>query len=159
MKRKQADIDGGGDTNVAPAKKTRVGTTVVNLRGKGGQAGACDVYIGRAVMRDPWRLPASKWANPFKVSDYAGGVAEVVALYAAHVRRTPALVAALPELRGKVLGCWCKPGPCHGDVLTAMAEDLREEEEEVLQDREDRRFYAEQKAAGTLGVYSPLMLA
>lgn len=22
-------------------------------------------------------------------------------------------------LRGKRLGCWCKPGPCHGDVLAA----------------------------------------
>ena len=21
------------------------------------------------------------------------------------------------QLRGKVLGCFCKPGPCHGDVI------------------------------------------
>jgi hypothetical protein len=26
-------------------------------------------------------------------------------------------VQALP---GKVLGCWCKPGPCHGDVLASF---------------------------------------
>jgi DNA adenine methylase len=34
-----------------------------------------------------------------------------------------ALVAALPELRGKVLGCPgnCAPGPCHADVLLQMA--------------------------------------
>jgi hypothetical protein len=26
-------------------------------------------------------------------------------------------MAALPELRGKVLACWCAPEPCRGDVL------------------------------------------
>lgn len=29
---------------------------------------------------------------------------------------------ALPELRGKNLACWCKPGdPCHADVLLKLA--------------------------------------
>jgi hypothetical protein len=31
------------------------------------------------------------------------------------------LLARLGELRGKALGCWCAPGPCHADVLTAAA--------------------------------------
>lgn len=26
------------------------------------------------------------------------------------------------ELRGKVLGCWCAPKMCHGDVLAELAE-------------------------------------
>ena len=30
------------------------------------------------------------------------------------------LLAALPELQGKVLGCWCAPLPCHGDVLVEL---------------------------------------
>jgi hypothetical protein len=25
------------------------------------------------------------------------------------------------ELRGKTLGCWCSPKPCHGDVLLELA--------------------------------------
>jgi DNA modification methylase len=25
------------------------------------------------------------------------------------------------ELKGKVLGCWCKPLPCHGDFLAELA--------------------------------------
>ena len=29
--------------------------------------------------------------------------------------------AALPELRGKILGCWCAPKVCHGDVLVELA--------------------------------------
>jgi hypothetical protein len=32
-----------------------------------------------------------------------------------------ALMAALSELRGKVLGCWCAPRACHGDVLMRLA--------------------------------------
>ena len=32
------------------------------------------------------------------------------------------LRARLPELRGKDLACWCKPGdPCHADVLLEIA--------------------------------------
>lgn len=27
----------------------------------------------------------------------------------------------LENLRGKVLGCWCNPLPCHGDVLVKLA--------------------------------------
>lgn len=33
-----------------------------------------------------------------------------------------AILARLPELRGKNLACWCKPGtPCHADVLLEIA--------------------------------------
>lgn len=28
----------------------------------------------------------------------------------------------LEPLRGKVLGCWCKPLPCHGDVIVELLE-------------------------------------
>jgi hypothetical protein len=32
------------------------------------------------------------------------------------------LLQRLPELRGKNLACWCKPGePCHGHVLLELA--------------------------------------
>lgn len=32
------------------------------------------------------------------------------------------ILARLPELRGKTLACWCKPGaPCHADVLLEIA--------------------------------------
>ena len=40
-----------------------------------------------------------------------------------HVLSTPALVAALPGLRGRELGCWCKPQACHGDVLLELLAD------------------------------------
>ena len=28
------------------------------------------------------------------------------------------------ELRGKVLGCWCSPKACHGDVLAEIANSM-----------------------------------
>ena len=27
----------------------------------------------------------------------------------------------LDELKGKTLGCWCKPNNCHGDILIELA--------------------------------------
>jgi hypothetical protein len=36
--------------------------------------------------------------------------------------RRAAILSRLPELRGKNLACWCKPGePCHADVLLEIA--------------------------------------
>lgn len=39
-------------------------------------------------------------------------------------------MAALSELKGKTLGCWCKPNPCHGDVLLTL---LKEEQDQRAQ--------------------------
>ena len=36
-------------------------------------------------------------------------------------RQKNAILAGLPKLRGKNLACWCKPGPCHADVLLEIA--------------------------------------
>jgi hypothetical protein len=32
-------------------------------------------------------------------------------------------------LRGKVLGCFCKPRPCHGDVLLEFVDKVAVDEE------------------------------
>ena len=32
-------------------------------------------------------------------------------------------MAALPELRGKDLLCWCAPEACHGDLLLKQANE------------------------------------
>lgn len=76
-----------------------------------------DVYIGRP----------SKWGNPFVIGR-DGDRAAVIARYEQHVRaERPDLLAALPELYGKALGCYCAPLPCHGDVLAKLvAEQLAE---------------------------------
>jgi Domain of unknown function (DUF4326) len=67
-----------------------------------------------------WDLPASKWANPFKIVR-DGTRDEVIEKYRDWLLGQPDLMAALPELRGKDLACWCAPKACHGDVLLRLA--------------------------------------
>jgi hypothetical protein len=62
----------------------------------------------------------SKWGNPFVIGR-DGTRDDVVARYEAWLLAQPELVAALPELAGKTLGCWCAPRACHGDVLARLA--------------------------------------
>jgi len=101
-----------------PTAKTRV----VNLRTED-----FDAYIGRAVNRakDPRCHKASIWANPFKPTS-SMAPAQAIARYREHITRLlderPELRAELMKLKGKRLGCWCKPGPCHGDVLVELIE-------------------------------------
>ena len=78
-----------------------------------------DVFIGRP----------SKWGNPFTHLQHLGGPLiivdtreEAVARYEEWLMSQPELVAAAKkELRGKVLGCFCSPLSCHGDVLLKVA--------------------------------------
>jgi hypothetical protein len=74
-----------------------------------------DVYIGRP----------SKWGNPFPVTA-AVSRTEAIARYERWIVRQPDLMAALHELRGKILGCWCAPKACHGDVLARLADRVNE---------------------------------
>lgn len=71
-----------------------------------------DVYIGRP----------SKWGNPFYIGRN-GTRDDVIRAYARWIRTQPQLLACLHELRGKVLGCYCKPKACHGDVLAKLADE------------------------------------
>lgn len=36
------------------------------------------------------------------------------------------------ELKGKILGCWCAPLPCHGDTLAELANGEGEGEEKNI---------------------------
>ncbi|MCA9009147.1 MAG: DUF4326 domain-containing protein, partial [Planctomycetaceae bacterium] len=93
-------------------------TTVVNILKDDCSEGDF-VYIGRQNNR--LSQTASKWANPF-VEGKDGTRTEVIEQYRQWIQTQPELMAALPELRGKVLGCYCKPKACHGDVLVAMVD-------------------------------------
>jgi len=73
---------------------------------------AYDVYIGRG----------SKWGNPFKIG-IDGNREEVIEKYRQWILGEPRLLDSLCELEGKVLGCWCSPKPCHGDVLIELMEE------------------------------------
>ncbi len=68
-----------------------------------------DVYIGRP----------SKWGNPFTIGK-DGTREEVIVKYRNWILTQPNLLKDLHELRGKVLGCWCCPNSCHGEVLVEL---------------------------------------
>lgn len=77
-----------------------------------------DVYIGRYNRR--YGLKASKWSNPYRIGK-DGTREAVIEKYRRHLD-TSGLINQIEELRGKRLGCWCKPAPCHGDVLIELLE-------------------------------------
>jgi hypothetical protein len=59
-------------------------------------------------------------ANPFLIGhDVTRN--EVITKYRAWIKRQPSLIAALHELRGKHLVCWCAPERCHAEVLIELA--------------------------------------
>ena len=79
-----------------------------------------DVYIGRP----------SKWGNPFTFKQdgktsakyIVGSRSEAIDAYREWITNGDGkdLLNDLQELKGKILGCWCKPQPCHGDVLNEL---------------------------------------
>ena len=82
-------------------------TTVVHCKRE-----VFDVYIGRP----------SKWGNPFLIGK-DGSREEVIEKYRQYIMSSPELLADLHELRGKVLGCWCAPKQCHGDILARLVNE------------------------------------
>jgi hypothetical protein len=82
-------------------------TIVVNKR----SLDVFDVYVGRPSL----------WGNPF-LEGQDGTREEVIAKYAVWIQTQPVLLAQLPALKGKRLGCWCAPLPCHADVLARLAD-------------------------------------
>lgn len=79
------------------------------------------------LRREPYDVRIdrrSKWGNPFEIPkpERPGDRDRVIAQYREYILGEPQLLADLPELRGKRLGCWCKPLACHGDVLVELLE-------------------------------------
>ena len=74
-----------------------------------------DVYICRP----------SKWGNPFVIGKH-GTRDEVIQKYREWLMLQPELLAEVKTLKGKVLGCYCAPAACHGDVLLKLANESAE---------------------------------
>lgn len=75
------------------------------------------VFIGRD-FRDP--KGRGKWGNPFKIVKGKCTRAESIEKFKEYwYAPEQAWLRALArkELRGAVLGCYCKPYDCHGDVI------------------------------------------
>lgn len=88
---------------------------ILNARRVGKRPAPDRVYVGRPT----------KWGNPFvidrKPAPRRGTRNVVIAKYRASIAQHPALLAALDELRGKHLVCWCAPERYHAEVLLELA--------------------------------------
>jgi hypothetical protein len=90
-----------------------------------------DIYVGRP----------SKWGNPFThIADkktaaqfVVSSREEAVDAYRLWITEGEGkhLLEDLHELKGKVLGCWCAPKSCHGDVLLKLIEEKYGNDEKI----------------------------
>lgn len=89
--------------------ETMTDTTVVHCKVE-----SYDVLIDRTT----------KWGNPFPINEFNSREA-VIAQYKVflwdNIKSGEVSLNDLADLHGKVLGCWCAPRACHGDVLAAAA--------------------------------------
>ena len=93
-------------------------TIVVNKKNK-----KFDIYIGRG----------SKWGNPFIMKDYSEKERNRVCdEYISWFWEQFELIKSLPELRGKILGCYCSPKRCHGDFLCEVLNNNIKNEKEYF---------------------------
>lgn len=105
-------------------------TTLVNLH-----RDECTRYIDRR----------SRFGNPFKIEQDGGEYtrAESIELYrgwfSGHIETSAEFRAAVEDLRGETLGCWCvaepttQPEPlvCHGEVILAYLAETHEPQQEL----------------------------
>lgn len=88
----------------------------------------CDVYIGRTKHTHK----KMHYGNPWKIGR-DGTRDEVCDRYEAWLRkkadatvepdRRDWILRNVWKLHGAVLGCWCAPQRCHGEVLAVLAEE------------------------------------
>jgi len=82
-----------------------------------------DILIDRTTM----------WGNPFKIGR-DGDRDEVISKCGKWLHGSDhkdfkqeerqAILDNISDLRGKTLGCWCKPKKCHGDILALLADGV-----------------------------------
>lgn len=92
-------------------------TTVVNLYKE-----KYDVYIGR-----PGKGMDGYFGNPFKLrkGEEPGSTLEKYKLYFHdRMEKDPEFNRRIHELKGKTLGCFCKPNKCHGDIIAEYLNNL-----------------------------------
>ncbi|MCP2259680.1 protein of unknown function (DUF4326) [Streptoalloteichus tenebrarius] len=80
-------------------------------------------YVGHAGPRHSW--PDSDFASPF-VKEAKTDREAMVRHYREWLAEHRELERrARTELKGRALGCWCAPQPCHADVLAELVERAR----------------------------------
>ncbi len=114
------------EETVATCQQTLTGdvrTRLVNQK----NAKTWDVDIGRAdggTSNIENTAPGEPgWlGNPYALSDgydREESIEKYRTVFKRRLRESEEFREAVENLRGKTLACWCKPKPCHGDVILA----------------------------------------
>ena len=82
-------------------------TTVVNI-----YKDEYDAYVGRAGKGN-----SGYFGNPFREGSRDQKIAQFEEYFRDRIRNDPEYRHKVHQLKGKILGCFCSPKPCHGDVL------------------------------------------
>lgn len=80
-----------------------------------------DVYIGREGKGQ-----SGYFGNPHTGPDKEANVKLYKAYFHDRIKTDKEFAQRILKLRGKILGCFCKPRPCHGDVIAEYLNALPE---------------------------------
>lgn len=100
-------------------------TTVVNKRSKGFKRNDNQIYIGRgSIWGNPFtHLPLSRTKAQFQVATEEESMIRYEAWLRERLASDPKLRDELRKLEGHELVCYCKPRPCHGDIIITLIEE------------------------------------
>ena len=102
-------------------------TTVINKRARSFEPNANQRYIGRgSIWGNPFtHLPLSRTKAQFQVKTEEESIVCFESWFRERLSNDLNLRQKLLELDGHELVCYCKPAPCHGDVLIKLIEELK----------------------------------
>jgi hypothetical protein len=100
---------------------------VVNKRARGFKPNANHRYIGRgSLFGNPFtHLPLSRTKAQFQVKTEQESMACFESWFRERLANDVTLRQKLLELDGHELVCYCKPAPCHGDILINLIEEIK----------------------------------
>jgi hypothetical protein len=90
-------------------------TTVVNIKND-----KYDVYIGRWRKYGCFHGYNGYFGNPFPITescDREQCIAKFRDYFYKRITTDKVFAQKVKQLKGKVLGCFCKPQACHGDII------------------------------------------
>jgi mRNA interferase HigB len=137
----------GEPATVAERPKNEVVQPAETRVGRHTDPGA--VYIGRKFGAHE----ASEFQNPFVIGK-DGTRKEVVQMYNEYIKSRPDLLAKAKELAGKILGCYCAPELCHGDVLKSIADGKHRDKNQKGRDKPG--LFIDCLAANAIALTQPL---
>jgi polynucleotide 5'-kinase involved in rRNA processing len=96
-------------------------TKVVNIRKE-----KYDVYIGRgSVFGNPFtHLPLRNTKAEYQVKTREEAIERYKEWFYNKLDSDDDFLVKVSELKGKTLGCYCKPKSCHGDIIKEFLDNI-----------------------------------